>query len=508
MATLKQRSSVDLLGAVSAACVAAFIGILCFVASADPATRQLLSLVVTGLGAGGLILYRQLRKATNSLITSEARAQYAATHDPLTQLPNKALLLDRLKGLTPGAEQARRATSLGVLCIGLDRYDEIGEVLGPDVCDALILEIAARLGSACLPGDVLARLGDDVFALIVSSQARATAPEAAAHLIGLLSAPYRASSGQAIVTCSIGASGAMAGATNPVELLRQAQIALSSARKRGAAQFGAFEASMDHALKIRKAMEVELRRALADGAQADGALAMAYQPQVTAKGAMVGVEALMRWTSAERGSISASTFVSLAETCGLSDALGAFALRQAFIDGANWSGLKVAINVSGAQIRSGLLVGTLRTLLAETGANPGGFELEITEGVLLADEPETHETLQAVRKMGFALSLDDFGTGYSSLGYLRRFPVNKIKIDRSFISQLGKRPESSAIIQAIVDMADALDLQVLAEGVENLDQVQRLMQMGCVAFQGYYYSEPVDARMIADLLAGRSKLAA
>jgi diguanylate cyclase (GGDEF)-like protein len=501
MTTSKQRSSVDLLGAVAAACVVSFIGILCFITAADPATRQLLAILVTGLGAGGLILYRQLRKAANSLITSEARAQYAATHDPLTQLPNKTLLIDRLKSLAPGGERIAHVESFGLLCIGVDRYDEVCEVLGPDASDALILEISSRLTSACQPGDVLARLGDDVFALIVSS-AQPAARETARHLIALLAAPYRASSGQAVVTCSIGAGIALEGAP-PVETLRQAQMALSSARKRGAGQFGAFEQSMDHALKIRKGMEVDLRRALAEGA-----LTMAYQPQVNIKGAMVGVEALMRWTSPERGPISASTFVPLAESCGFSDALGAFALRQAFLDRRRWPGLKVAINVSGAQIRSGALLGTLKTLLAETEANPKDFELEITEGVLLSDEPDTYETLLALRRLGFALSLDDFGTGYSSLSYLRRFPVDKIKIDRSFISHLGKRPESSAIVQAIVDMADALDLKVLAEGVENLDQVQRLIQMGCGAFQGYYYSEPVDARTIADLLAGRSKLAA
>ena len=498
----KQRTPIDWLGGVSAACMVAFVGILCYVAAGDPRSRQLLAVVVTGLSAGGLILFRQLRKSANSLITSEARAHYAATHDHLTQLPNKTLFIDRLRTLAQSGAGGRREP-FGVFCIGLDRYDEVDEVLGPDGSDQLVVEIAARLGSTCQERDVLARLGDDVFAVILSGTDQATGEAAAARTVALLSAPYKASSRQAVITCSIGRSFPAPDMTDPVDTLRQAQMALSNARKHGAGRFGLYDPSMDHALKSRKALEVDLRRALAERE-----LTMVYQPQVNAKGAMVGVEALMRWTSAERGLISANTFVPLAESCGLSDALGRFALHQAFLDARQWSGLKVAINVSGAQIRSGALVASLKTLLAETGADPQDFELEITEGVLLADEPETYDTLHALRKLGFALALDDFGTGYSSLSYLRRFPVDKIKIDRSFVSHLGKRPESSAIIQAIVDMADALGLKVLAEGVENLDQVQRLIQAGCAHFQGYYYSEPVEAGVIADLVAGRSKLAA
>jgi len=463
----------------------------------------MLTIVVTGLSAGGLILVRQLRKAGNSLITSEARAQYAATHDHLTQLPNKVLLVDRLRIAAQHAVAGEQAIPFAILCIGLDRHDEVSEVLGPDACDQVILEMVARLGAVCRQDDVLARLGDDVFALALAGANEAAAQTAASTIVGLLSAPYQASSGQAVITCSIGMRVPPADMTDPVEALRQAQIALSSARKRSAASLGVFDASMDHALKSRKALEVDLRRSLAARA-----LTMVYQPQVNAKGALVGVEALMRWTSDERGPISASTFVPLAESCGLSGPLGRFALQQAFLDGAHWPGLKVAINVSGAQIRSGDLVPTLTALLAETGADPHRFELEITEGVLLADEPDTYDTLLAVRRLGFSLSLDDFGTGYSSLSYLRRFPVDKIKIDRSFVSHLGKRPESTAIIQAIVDMADALGLKVLAEGVENDDQVHRLIQTGCTHFQGYHFSEPVEARVISDLVAGRTKLAA
>ncbi len=215
----------------------------------------------------------------------------------------------------------------------------------------------------------------------------------------------------------------------------------------------------------------------------------------------------MRWNSPD-GEISPATFVPLAESCGLADAIGRFALRQAFQDSTKWSGLKVAVNVSAAQVRSGTLIPTLKGLLADTGLSARAFEMEITESLLLADETEIYETLHAIRRLGFTIALDDFGTGYSSLSYLRRFPVDKIKIDRAFITQLGKQPESSAIVKAIVELAEALELKVIAEGVETRDQIERLGQIGAMHYQGYLFSRPVSAGAIDDLVAGRTRLAA
>jgi len=260
---------------------------------------------------------------------------------------------------------------------------------------------------------------------------------------------------------------------------------------------------MDFALKHRKLLEVDLRRALAEGE-----LSMVYQPQVDTKGALIGVEALMRWQSPERGPVSPAAFVPLAESCGLSDAVGRFAMRQALVDSRKWPGLKVAVNVSAAQVRAGGLVGMLKEALADSGVSPKNIELEITEGLLLSDGEETFDVLNACRRLGFSLVLDDFGTGYSSLSYLRRFPIDKIKIDRSFVSHLGMRPESSAIVKAIVDLAQALELKVLAEGVETRAQVDRLIQIGCPHFQGYYYSPPVPADVVDEMLSGKARLAA
>jgi len=503
MAVETPRNAPDLLALVSVGAIASFVSLLCVVAGSYPGARPLLTVVITGLGAGGLILFRQLRKGANSLAASEARAQYVATHDELTQLPNKALLLDRLKAAASAVAAPENGARFGLFEIGLDRFEEAVEVLGIDGSDEVVVELVARLGLVSGDAETVARLSDDVFAVLWPGATRESVEALAARMIEALCAPYEAAAGRAVITCSIGIGFLASQADQPIEILREAQLALSEARKRGGAQVCVFEPAMDRALKSRKALEVELRRALADEA-----LTMAYQPQVNAKGVLVGVEGLMRWTSARQGQVPPSLFVPLAENCGLSDVLGRFALRQCFFDAKQWPGLKVAINVSAAQVRSGGLVATLQELLAESGSNPRNFELEITEGVLLADEAQTYETLNAVRRLGFSIALDDFGTGYSSLSYLRRFPVDKIKIDRSFVVHLGRRPESSAIIKAILDLAEALELKVIAEGVETRAQVDRLGQLGCTLYQGFFYSEALPAAMIDDLLAGRAKLAA
>ncbi len=314
------------------------------------------------------------------------------------------------------------------------------------------------------------------------------------------------SSGPAELTffkCSVGVGAVTQQADSSVEALRQAQIALSNARKQAGARCASFEPRMDQAVRRRKELETDLRRALDEGG-----LSLVYQPQVNARGAIVGAEALLRWVSPQHGSISPSVFIPLAENCGLSEAIGCFALRQAFADSAAWPGLSVAVNIAAPHIRSGRVVGALEELLAETGRAAQSFEIEITESLLLADEPGTLQTLEALRRLGFSVALDDFGTGYSSLSYLRRFPVDKIKIDQSFIAQLGKRPELSAIVKAIVDLAEALELKVLAEGVETAEQAERLTRIGCSLYQGYFFSRPVAASRLGELIATGSLLAA
>ena len=494
----RSRSPIDVLALVSVGAIASFITLLCVVAARDESARTLITPVIGGLGAGGLILFRQLRKAASSLTANEARALHAATYDQLTRLPNKSLFRERLAE----AAAVEPDGAVSVFCIGLDRFDEVIEVAGVAAADSLVAEMAARLSSFCPETDTAARLGDSTFAQLRRDVARADAPAFAAELIeqlcGSASGPERA-----FVSCSVGVGFVEAGPEGPVEGLRQAQMAHSAARKLGGNRAALFQPGLDQALKQRKAMELDLRRALAEDE-----LRMVYQPQVNARGVMVGVEALIRWTSPEHGEVSPSAFIPLAESCGLSEAVGVFALRRAFQDSRAWPGISVAVNVAAPHVRSGALVETLKTLLAETGRRPHGLELEITEGVLLADEPETLDTLADIRQLGFSIALDDFGTGYSSLSYLRRFPVDKIKIDQSFVTQLGRRPESSAIIKAIIDLAEALDPKVLAEGDEPRAQAERLARLGCLLHQGFFFSEPVDALMIGAMLVRGAALAA
>jgi diguanylate cyclase (GGDEF)-like protein len=492
-----RRAPTDVLALVSVGAIASFITLLCFTAARHPDARDLIAPVVVGLGAGGLILFRQLRKAASSMAASEARARFAATHDALTYLPNRTLLSERLVEAAAGDGPGR----VSVFCIGLDRYDEVVELLGEDATEAVIVELASRLRGLCGERDTAARLGDGVFAMLRWDE------PAPLDFAGQLAARFTdCSSGPAELTffkCSVGVGAVTPQADSSVEALRQAQIALSNARKQAGARCASFEPRMDQAVRRRKELETDLRRALDEGG-----LSLVYQPQVNARGAIVGAEALLRWVSPQHGSISPSVFIPLAESCGLSEAIGCFALRQAFADSADWSGLSVAVNIAAPHIRSGRVVGALEELLAETGRAAQSFEIEITESLLLADEPGTLQTLEALRRLGFSVALDDFGTGYSSLSYLRRFPVDKIKIDQSFIAQLGKRPESSAIVKAIVDLAEALELKVLAEGVETAEQADRLSRIGCSLYQGYFFSRPVAASRLGELIAAGSLLAA
>ncbi|MEM9964048.1 MAG: EAL domain-containing protein, partial [Asticcacaulis sp.] len=233
-----------------------------------------------------------------------------------------------------------------------------------------------------------------------------------------------------------------------------------------------------------------------------------YQPQMDHFGRIIGVEALARWSHPERGPISPAYFIPLAEECGLMNELGALIMQRAMIDSKRWPGLKVAVNVSATQLRSSRFLSRISGLLASTGVQAQSIEIEITEGVLLNDDQNTQQTLRELRQMGFSIALDDFGTGYSSLSYLNRYPVDKIKIDRSFVANLGIDPDAEAVIRAIIRLAKALNLGILAEGVETRGQRNILRQAGCPVMQGYLFSRPVDADGIDELMFGQIEKAA
>ena len=499
MSPVPARQPLDILSTAAALSVMALMVVLLVVATGDPADRNLVTTIAIGLGAAGLILFRQLRKNEGGLRMSEARAHYSATHDPVTGLPTKSLLLDRMADLPDGAR-------VGVFCIGLDQFEELYDFLGHDVGDRVIAELSRRLATVCPETDTVARIADGVFALCWADLTPAKAEGVAGQLIRLLAAPCEAASKDTVIAASIGVAFWTATDGRPEEGLRRARLAMAVARKQGGNGWRAFDPVMDSELRERKALEADLRAALS-GAPNAGSLTLSYQPQINARGVITGVEALMRWVHPVRGVISPAVFVPLAENCGLSEVVDRFALRQAFIDSRRWPTIRTAINISATQVQAGDLVGLLQGLLTETGASARALEIEITESVLLSDDPATYETLKAVRKMGFTLAIDDFGTGYSSLGYLKRFPIDKIKIDRSFVTHLGMQPESDAIVRAIVEMAEALDLKVLAEGVETRAQVDRLAIVGCGDIQGFYFSRPVEAEAIDRMLARDAKVA-
>ncbi len=435
----------------------------------------------------------QLQRAQTEIAASEARAKHLAYHDALTGLPNRALLWDRL---AHALEVTRRGgQGFAVHCIDLDQFKGVNDTFGHQIGDELIRTASAKLAKLCRKADTLARLGGDEFAVVQLNSTPASAAAFADRIVAIMAEPIDLSVGQVHVGCSVGVTMIEDAATDPLETLRQADLALYRAKGNGRGQYAFFESEMDAAVRTRRELQTDLKIALAKGE-----LELAYQPQVNGEGAIVGVEALLRWTHKQRGVVPPGLFVPIAEESGLIVELGFFVLRRAFEQGARWPHIKIAVNVSAHQIRMKDFVTRLAVLIRETGAIPANFELEITEGVLLGDDPCTHATLQALRDVGFSLALDDFGTGYSSLSYLQRYPVDKIKIDRSFVANLGADAEAEAVISAIVKLAGALNLRVIAEGVETMEQRTVLSGAGCSEVQGYLYGRPMTAEAIDKLV--------
>ena len=453
-------------------------------------------MVVTGLVLLALFLYRRSLRMAQGMIASEARASHLAYHDSLTGLPNRVMFFDRL-GLA--LDQMRRGgQQVAVHCIDLDRFKEVNDTFGHHAGDQLIKEVARRMAAQCRSSDTFARLSGDEFALVQVGASARSAAALAERLIKTLGQPVKLGSVKAFTGCSVGVSLIADADIEPAEGLRQADLALYRAKDTAKGQYCFYEFEMDAAMKTRRLLETDLSEALARGE-----VQMVYQPQVNSRGVLSGVEALARWRHHERGDIPPAYFVSVAEECGLIVELGMFTLRRAFEDSRRWGKLKVGVNISANQLRMKDFAVRVAELVEELQVDPRQFELEITEGFLLGDDPETQEMLRQLRQMGFTLALDDFGAGYCSLSYLKRYPINRIKIDRSFIANLGLDAESEAVVGAIVKLAEALNLSVIAEGVETVDQLERLTGAGCSEVQGFLFSRPVAAGEIDRLYETR-----
>ena len=469
----------------------------------DELLRQatpILALAALAAGVGAMLLFRVTRRAAKKLLLSEAEAKHLALHDPLTGLANRTLFTDRL--VHAHALLRRKPGYLGVLCVDLDRFKEVNDSYGHDAGDQVIREVARRLQDICRETDTICRLGGDEFAIIQPDTTPAGCATLAQRVVEGLSGELDLSIGRAELSCSVGVAVVSDADQGQAEMLRQADVALYRAKEAGRGRYCFFEPEMDAALRLRKGLERDLRAAIDQDR-----LTVAYQPLTDARGVILGVEALARWYDPERGDISPAIFIPLAESTGQIAAIGRSVFRRACYDSLRWSGLEVSVNVSALQLAAPGFVDEIEQILLETGAQASGFVLEITETALLKDSDGVHEALRRIKRLGFRLALDDFGTGYASLAYLRRHPIDKLKIDRSFVSNLSPEGEAVSVAGAIISLAKSLGLKTTAEGVETQGQFDILVKLGCVEFQGFLLGRPMPADEIAAARDARQTLA-
>ena len=457
-----------------------------------PMTLALLAAML----ALALIAYRKAHAATRAVEASEQRALHVAYHDRLTGLGNREALEKRFDHMD--AAGRNDGSRYALHCVDLDNFKEINDLSGHAVGDELLRIAARRLRRLAGPGGVCFRLGGDEFALLQPVTDQTQAQQQAERILQSLSRRFALSVGRLRLTASVGTSLSDVGMPDVGEMLRKADLALFTSKRDGRDRVTMFDPAMDESARRRRGLQDALRRDL----QA-GALTMVYQPQVYRNRALIGVEALVRWKSAEFGPVSPAEFVPLAEESGMIEALGAFTLKRAFEDSLRWPGLKMAVNISAIQLRDPDFIRQLLALAGETGVSPSGIELELTEGVLVESGNGAARRLAELRDAGFSIALDDFGTGYSSLSYLSRFPIGKIKIDRSFVIEMGQSKSAEVLVSSILQLGRSLNVRVIAEGVETPDQWLRLAVAGCNEFQGYLASRPVTAEVIDRIYAGQ-----
>ena len=427
---------------------------------------------------------------------AEARIAYMAHHDGLTNLPNRELYQERLKQALESGEGGNKRVA--VLCVDLDLFKNVNDSHGHPVGDRLLKLVAERLRGQVRGNNLAARLGGDEFAVILPSDVSPNeASGFAARLINVLSAPYDLDGNEVVIGASIGIALSPGDGESSEELMRNADLALYRAKEDGGGVHRFFEREMDRQAQKRRDMELDLRRALANGE-----FELHYQPLVhVASDSISGFESLLRWRHPAKGMISPADFIPVAEDIGLIVAIGEWVLREACAEAMKWpADIKVAINLSPVQFRSRNLVQVVISALAQSGLSPGRLELEITESVFLAETETNLAILHQLRELGVSISMDDFGTGYSSLSYLRSFPFDKIKIDRSFVKDLAKRSDSVAIVRAISGLGRSLNITTTAEGVETMDQLDWLRAEGCNEVQGFLFSAARPASEIEQLL--------
>jgi diguanylate cyclase (GGDEF)-like protein len=437
---------------------------------------------------------------TQGLEAAKQQLRYLTTHDPLTGLPNRVLLDDRLQQAIAHADRDMR--SFALLVCDLDRFKLINESLGHRAGDDLLQEVARRLGTVARTADTVARLGGDEFVLIGTSIGDAEdAAALAGRVMEALQAPIRIAAIDIYVSPSIGIAMYPDDGVTMQSLLAHADAAMHSAKQHGRGNYRRYAPGMDAGIEDRVQLESDLHNALVLNQ-----FELHYQPKVdTRTGEVRSAEALIRWVHPTRGIVSPADFIPLAEECGLIGAIGGWVIREACRQTRAWQidgmpTLRVSVNLSASQFRDSGLVDGIRSALDDAGLEARYLEVELTESAVMNDPEKSIAILEHLSAMGVLVSVDDFGTGYSSMSYLRRFPIDKLKIDRVFIDEIVSRPEDASIVRAIVSLAHSLLLKVVAEGVETPAQLDFLKTAGCDEYQGYHFSRPLPAAAFERLI--------
>jgi diguanylate cyclase len=447
---------------------------------------------------------------THGLEAANRQLRHLATHDALTGLPNRVLLDDRLAQAMAHADRDRG--SFAVLVCDLDRFKLINDSLGHGAGDQLLQEVAHRLTGLVRSVDTVARYGGDEFVLLVSPIAeREDAVRLASRVIEALQSPVRIAAIDVHTSPSVGVAFYPADGASVEALLAHADAAMYCAKQRGRGNVQCFAVGMNAGAEDRVQLESDLHNAISLNQ-----FQLYYQPKVdTVSGEVRSAEALLRWIHPVRGLVGPAEFIPLAEECGLIGPIGEWVIREACRQARAWqeagvAALRVSVNLSASQFRQEQLVDSIRSALNDARLQPKFLEVELTESAVMSDPEESISILEQLSRMGVLVSVDDFGTGYSSMSYLRRFPIDKLKIDRVFISEIMDRPEDASIVRAIVSLAHSLRLKVVAEGVETPAQLAFLKAVGCDEYQGYHFSKPLPAAefesLVRDLRGGDAPL--
>jgi len=442
--------------------------------------------------------------ATHEDVTERANVEeqirHMARHDALTGLSNRTALSDEMEA---ALTRVHRGAIIAVMCLDLDHFKDVNDTLGHPVGDLLLRAVTERLRAVVRTHDTVARMGGDEFVVLqVSLEGVHDAEALAGRLIASIECPFDLDGHHIVIGASVGVAIAPRDGTTSAELLRNADMALYAAKSDGRGTFRLFEPAMDLKLKAHRQLEADLREALANGE-----FEIHYQPQVNvATEEIAGCEALLRWNHPTNGLVAPANFIPLAEEIGLIVPIGEWVLREACREATTWPPtFRVAVNLSPAQLKSRNLVQSVLDALHASGLAPGRLELEITETAWLHNDDSTLRTLHELRDLGIKISMDDFGTGYASLSNLHRFPFDKIKIDRSFVENMGQKSDATAIIKAVVWLGKDLGITTVAEGVETSEQLAHVRAFGCTEVQGFLFSPPLPTPALRGFIESHAK---